>query len=153
MAAKEKVRNYALLPDGKWKLMIPVFVGILACLVTIPLMKLDIAFAGSRDVYISALHQIVAALMSSMDVVLPLVAGSVQVVDLPPGIAATAQLESADDLWVGVHARSVAIDVVGGLGGLLVDTRETPLRLPDRAERRRQLLESWERPLWIGGDW
>jgi len=85
--------------------------------------------------------------------VLPLVAGSVQVVDLPPGIAATAQLESADDLWVGVHARSVAIDVVGGLGGLLVDTRETPLRLPDRAERRRQLLESWERPLWIGGDW
>lgn len=77
MATKQKVRNYALLPDGKWKLMIPVFVGILTFLVTIPLMKLDMVLEGSTDVHISALHWMVVALMSAADKVLPLVAGLV----------------------------------------------------------------------------
>ncbi len=73
--ATKQTKNYALLPDGKWKLMIPVFVGILACLITVPLMNLDIALAGSADIHISALHSMVSAMMSAMDKVLPLVAG------------------------------------------------------------------------------
>lgn len=78
-------------------------------------------------------------------------AGAVRVVDLPPGSAATAELES-EDLWLGVRARHVAVNVAGGLGGLLVDTRELPLRLPDRPDRRREMVESWEAALWTGGD-
>jgi hypothetical protein len=38
--------------------------------------------------------------------------------------------------------------VTGGLGGLLVDTRDVPLRLPDRVERRRAQLEAWEQAVW-----
>jgi hypothetical protein len=78
-------------------------------------------------------------------------AGAVQVVDLPPGSAATAELE-ADDIWFGVRARHLAVNVAGGLGGLLVDTREMQLRLPDRPDRRREIVEAWEAPLWTGGD-
>jgi hypothetical protein len=83
---------------------------------------------------------------------LELVPGSVQLVDLPPGIAATAELETREGAWLGVRARRIALDVAGGLGGLLVDTRDIPLRLPERAERRRELLEGWQRPLWTGGE-
>lgn len=81
-----------------------------------------------------------------------LVPGAVQLVDLPPGIAATAEIETREGAWLGVKARRVALDVAGGLGGLLVDTRDIPLRLPDRTERRRELLEAWQRPLWTGGE-
>jgi hypothetical protein len=49
---------------------------------------------------------------------------------------------------VGIRARRVAFTLSGGLGGLLVDTRDIPLRLPDRPERRREYLESWQLPLW-----
>jgi hypothetical protein len=77
-----------------------------------------------------------------------LVPGAVQLVDLPPGIGATIELETREGAWLGVKARRIALDVVGGLGGLLVDTRDVPLRLPDRAERRRELLDAWQRPLW-----
>jgi hypothetical protein len=83
---------------------------------------------------------------------LELVPGAVQLVDLPPGLAATVELETREGLWLGVKARRIALDVVGGLGGLLVDTRDIPLRLPERAERRRELLDAWQRPLWLGGD-
>ena len=81
-----------------------------------------------------------------------LVPGGVQLVDLPPGIAATAELETREGAWLGVRARRVALDVAGGLGGLLVDTRDIPLRLPDRAERRREILDAWQRPLWTAAD-
>jgi hypothetical protein len=81
-----------------------------------------------------------------------LVPGAVQLVDLPPGIAATAEIETREGAWLGVKARRIALDVAGGLGGLLVDTRDVPLRLPDRPERRRELLEAWQRPLWTGGE-
>jgi hypothetical protein len=74
--------------------------------------------------------------------------GVLRTVDLPPGVAARADVTSREPIWLGVRGRHVVMDVMGGLGGLLVDTREMPLRLPDRAERRRALLESWERPLW-----
>jgi hypothetical protein len=42
--------------------------------------------------------------------------------------------------------------VAGGLGGLLVDLRDVPLRLPDRADRRRDLLAAWQAALWQGSD-
>ena len=83
---------------------------------------------------------------------LPLTSGTVQVVDLPPGLAAVAELESPDDLYVGTRARHVAFEVTGGLGGLLVDTREIPLRLPERPERRREYLDAWQRPLWTNDE-
>jgi hypothetical protein len=74
--------------------------------------------------------------------------GALRTVDLPPGVVARADITARDPILVGVKGRHIVMDVTGGLGGLLIDTREVPLRLPDRAERRRALLESWERPLW-----
>ncbi|MGH2407723.1 MAG: hypothetical protein ACRDF7_06570 [Candidatus Limnocylindrales bacterium] len=81
-----------------------------------------------------------------------LVPGGVQLVDLPPGVAGLAELTTRDGAWVGVRSRSVAISVAGGLGGLMIDTREYPLALPDRPERRRDLLDAWQRPLWPGAE-
>lgn len=83
---------------------------------------------------------------------LELTPGSIQLVDLPPGVAGTAELETREGVWLGVRARRFVLDVTGGLGGLLVDTREVPLRLPERTERRREVIDGWERPLWIGGE-
>jgi hypothetical protein len=89
---------------------------------------------------------------NGIDTELELTPGSIQLVDLPPGVAGTADLETREGAWLGVRARRFALDVTGGLGGLLVDTREVPLRLPERSERRREVIDAWERPLWIGGD-
>jgi hypothetical protein len=44
------------------------------------------------------------------------------------------------------------VDVSGGLGGLLVDLRDVPLRLPDRLDRRRELLDAWQESLWLTRD-
>jgi hypothetical protein len=74
--------------------------------------------------------------------------GALRLVDLPPGIPARIEVETREGTLLGVKARKLALDVTGGLGGLLVDTREVPLRLPERAERRRAVLEAWERPVW-----
>ena len=81
-----------------------------------------------------------------------LMPGTVQVVDLPPGLLASVELSAADELWVGVRARRVRFEMAGGLGGLLVDTRGIPLRLPAHPERRREALEAWQRPLWTTVD-
>jgi hypothetical protein len=72
--------------------------------------------------------------------------------DLPPGLTATAELETREGVWLGVRTRHVALEVAGGLAGLLVDTRDVPLRVPERIERRRALIESWERPMWTGAE-
>ena len=79
---------------------------------------------------------------------LELRAHALRLVDLPPGVPARVEVEMREGQVLGVRARRIALDVTGGLGGLLVDTREVPLRLPERAERRRALLEAWERPVW-----
>ena len=50
----------------------------------------------------------------------------------------------------GTRGRHFAVDVAGGLGGLLVDLRDVPLRLPERADRRRDLLSAWQAALWAG---
>lgn len=83
---------------------------------------------------------------------LELIPGSLQLVDLPPGQVATADLHFRDPVDLPTRARHVAIEVGGGLGGLLVDLRDVPLRLPDRADRRRSLLAGWQTAFWTEGE-
>jgi hypothetical protein len=78
----------------------------------------------------------------------PLVPGAVQQVALSAGQTALAELEMREGGWLGVRARRIAVPVTGGLGGLFIDTRDVPLRLPERADRRRDLLAAWQRALW-----
>jgi len=84
--------------------------------------------------------------LARQDVELP--AGSVQVLELPPGVPARVELAARAPGLLGLRSRRVAVEVSGGLAGLLVDTRDVPLRLPDRAERRRAQLEAWEQAVW-----
>jgi hypothetical protein len=84
--------------------------------------------------------------MSELD----LVPGGLELVDLPPGESAVAEFEFRDQVRLGTRGKHFAVDVAGGLGGLLVDLRDIPLRLPDRAERRRELLAAWQEALWAG---
>jgi hypothetical protein len=84
--------------------------------------------------------------LARQDVELP--PGDVHVLDLPPGVPARVELASREAGLLGLRSRRVAVEVTGGLGGLLVDTRDVPLRLPDRVERRRAQLESWEHAVW-----
>ncbi len=84
--------------------------------------------------------------LARQDLELP--AGEVHLVELPPGVPARVELASREPGLLGLRSRRVAVEVAGGLGGLLIDTRDVPLRLPDRAERRRAQLEAWEQPVW-----
>ena len=86
--------------------------------------------------------------MSELD----LVPGGLELVDLPPGETAVAEFRFRDRIKLGAKGRHFAVDVAGGLGGLLVDLRDVPLRLPDRADRRRDLLAAWQAALWQGSD-
>jgi hypothetical protein len=81
-----------------------------------------------------------------------LVPGGLEIVDLPPGEVATAEFHFRDAVRLGTRGRRFAIDVSGGLGGLLVDLRDVPLRLPERMDRRRELLEAWQESLWLTRD-
>ena len=81
-----------------------------------------------------------------------LVPGGLALVDLPPGELATAEFQFRDTVRLGTRGRRFAVDVSGGLGGLLLDLRDVPLRLPDRAERRRELLQAWQESLWMSRD-
>jgi hypothetical protein len=81
-----------------------------------------------------------------------LVPGALEVVDLPPGDVATAEFSFRDTVRLGARGRRFAVDVSGGLGGLLVDLRDVPLRLPDRLDRRRELLDAWQESLWLTRD-
>jgi hypothetical protein len=81
-----------------------------------------------------------------------LVPGGLELVDLPPGEVATAEFAFRDAVRLGTRGRRFAVDVAGGLGGLLVDLRDVPLRLPERQERRRELLEAWQESLWLTRD-
>ena len=40
--------------------------------------------------------------------------------------------------------------MTGGLGGLVVDLRDVPLKLPDRSDLRGELLESWQTAIVTG---
>ena len=83
---------------------------------------------------------------------LDLVPGGLELVDLPPGERAVVELRFRDPVDLGPRVRHAAVEVAGGLGGLLVDLRDVPLRLPDRPERRRDLLTAWQAALWAGID-
>lgn len=81
-----------------------------------------------------------------------LVPGGLELLDLPPGEVATAELRFRDTVRLGARGRHFAVEVTGGLGGLLVDLRDIPLRLPERPERRREFLEAWQDSLWVTRD-
>ncbi len=77
-----------------------------------------------------------------------MVAGGLTLVDLPPGARGTAELGFRGTPELGPRGRRFQVAVSGGLAGLLLDFRDIPLRLPERPDRRRELLGTWERALW-----
>jgi hypothetical protein len=77
-----------------------------------------------------------------------LVGGHLEVVELPPGVARTAELEFRDGVVLGGRGRRFALEVGGGLGGLLVDLRDVPLQLPESPDLRRAALAGWQRAAW-----
>ena len=81
---------------------------------------------------------------------LELAPGGIERVDLSPGERAVVELRFRDTVDLGVRVRHVAVEVAGGLGGLLVDLRDIPLRLPDRPEPRRERLATWQSAAWTG---
>jgi hypothetical protein len=86
----------------------------------------------------------------SGDTEFDLVPGALELVDLAPGQTAIADFRFRDSVRLGGKGRQFEVEVAGGLGGLLVDLRDVPMRLPDRHERRRELLEAWQSSLWTG---
>jgi hypothetical protein len=83
---------------------------------------------------------------------LPLVFGGLELFDLPPGQEAEAVLSFGDTVVLGSRGRRFAVDVAGGLGGLLIDLRGVPLMLPDNPDQRRARVDAWQRAMWAGMD-
>jgi len=83
---------------------------------------------------------------------LPLIAGGLELFDLPPGQAAEAVISFSDPVVLGTRGKRFAIDVAGGLGGLLVDLRGVPLTLPENPDQRRLRVDAWQRAMWAGID-
>ena len=81
---------------------------------------------------------------------LDLMPGGLALVDLPPGTSGGGRVQVPRPGRLGTRGRHFAIDVTGGLGGLVVDLRDVPLRLPDRADLRGELLESWQTSVVTG---
>ena len=81
---------------------------------------------------------------------LDLMPGGLALIDLPPGTSAVAEFRFRDAVRLGARGHHFAIDVTGGLGGLVVDLRDVPLKLPDRADLRGELLESWQTAVVTG---
>ncbi|MDO8484586.1 MAG: hypothetical protein Q7S35_06540 [Candidatus Limnocylindrales bacterium] len=78
--------------------------------------------------------------------------GGLELVELPPGATAVAEFRFHDTVRLGGRGRHFTIDVTGGLGGLVVDLRDVPLRLPERADLRGELLEAWQSAVRTGRD-
>jgi hypothetical protein len=76
--------------------------------------------------------------------------GTLELVDVPPGVVAQLELDPLDGSVLGSQGRPLSLEVRGGLSGLLVDARPVPLVLPDAGEPRRAQLDAWEAPAWTG---
>jgi hypothetical protein len=74
--------------------------------------------------------------------------GAIQVVDLPGGRSATADLDFRDTVRLGGRGHHFSMQVSGGLAGLLVDLRDVPMRISDRPETRRAALDAWQKGMW-----
>jgi hypothetical protein len=83
---------------------------------------------------------------------MPLVAGGLELVDLPPGEVGEAVVSFADPVVLGKRGKRFAVEVSGGLAGLLIDLRGVPLALPEHPGRRADLVTAWQRALWSGLD-
>lgn len=79
---------------------------------------------------------------------LQLAGGRLALVDLPPGQAGAAELSFRAPVDLGARGKRFVVRATGGLAGLVVDLRDVPLRLPERADERRDMLGSWEAALW-----
>ena len=88
----------------------------------------------------------------SEELSIPLVPGGIELVELAAGERAVAEFRFRDTVRLGGRGRRFAVDVTGGLGGLLVDLRDVPLRLPERHDRRREVLAGWQDGVWPGRD-
>jgi hypothetical protein len=80
----------------------------------------------------------------------PLRTGSLDLIELTPGSRAVAEFHFNETVRLGGRGRHFAIDVTGGLGGLMVDMRDVPLHLPDRADLRGELLGTWQSAIRTG---
>jgi hypothetical protein len=71
------------------------------------------------------------------------VAGTLEVLPLPPGQKATLQLNPRRGIDIGRVRRSIPVE--GGALGLIVDARGRPLarRLPADEDMRRDLIQQW----------
>ena len=74
--------------------------------------------------------------------------GGIWAVELPPGQTAMAEMDFKDTVRLGARGRHFSVEVLGGLGGLFVDLRDIPLRMPDRADQKRATWEAWQRTMW-----
>lgn len=83
---------------------------------------------------------------------LQLAGGRLALVDLPPGQAGAVELAFRAPVDLGVRGKRFALRATGGLAGLILDLRDVPLRLPERADARRDVLGSWEAALWPDRD-
>lgn len=115
----------------------------------LPLGSLVVVPATARTVGAPPTHVDVTA--DGLDLALDIGPGTIELVDLGPGVEATATIETPAPRRLGGRARRVAIDVSGGLAGLLLDGRGFPLRLPTRGDDRRAALAAWHDPLWGAG--
>jgi len=82
----------------------------------------------------------------------PLASGMLRLLELPPGAPATVELEMRDGRFGRTRVKRLGFETSGGLGGLLIDTRGVPLRLPARSERRREVVAQWQRSPWPGAE-
>lgn len=75
--------------------------------------------------------------------------GGLEVLPLPTGQTARVQFQALHRYDVGVGGPGRALRVRGGALGLIIDARGRPLRLPEDAGRRQELIRKW---LWtLGG--
>jgi hypothetical protein len=74
--------------------------------------------------------------------------GGIWSVELAPGQTATAEMDFKDAVRLTTRGKRFSLEVAGGLGGLFVDLRDIPLRMPDRADLKRATWEAWQRAMW-----